>query len=153
MGVFSAPRPGRFTPGKGRGTNCTIDWVDPRAGLDVCGKSRPSNRGSLLGPSSPERVAIPAELPRPTGRRDGRKIFLLVKFKINEHKGRIWIGNLVPSEWQIVYLKICTYSNVCCSFCIWSVLCWCLYVDCVMTTSVLQDYLGGEINFDNVTPY
>jgi hypothetical protein len=33
-GRWSAPHPGRFT-------HCTGGWVDPRAGLDVCEKSRP----------------------------------------------------------------------------------------------------------------
>ena len=37
--------------------------MDPRAGLDVCGKSR-LHRDSIPGPSSPYRVAIPTELPR-----------------------------------------------------------------------------------------
>jgi hypothetical protein len=37
------------------------------AGLDECGKSRP-HRDSIPGPSSPQRVAIPTEQLRPTGR-------------------------------------------------------------------------------------
>jgi hypothetical protein len=40
-GAWSAPRPGRFTPGKDPGTHCTGGWVGPRAGLDVCEKSHP----------------------------------------------------------------------------------------------------------------
>jgi hypothetical protein len=39
--------------------------VDPRAGLDVCEKSRP-HRDSIPGPSSPWPVAIPTELPGPS---------------------------------------------------------------------------------------
>jgi hypothetical protein len=39
--------------------------VGPRAGLDVCGKSRPY-RDSIPGPSSPYLLAIPTELSRPT---------------------------------------------------------------------------------------
>ena len=34
------------------GTTCTGGWVDPRVGLDGCGKPRP-HRDSILGPSSP----------------------------------------------------------------------------------------------------
>ena len=37
----------------------------PRAGLDGCWKSRP-HRDSIPGPSSPQRVAIPTTLSRPT---------------------------------------------------------------------------------------
>jgi len=49
-GVRVTPRP-LFTRER-LGTHCTGGWVDPRAGLDRCGKSRP-NRDSMLGPSSP----------------------------------------------------------------------------------------------------
>jgi hypothetical protein len=38
--------------------------VGPRAGLDGCGQSRP-HRDSIAGPSSPQSVAIPTELPGP----------------------------------------------------------------------------------------
>jgi hypothetical protein len=40
--------------------------MDPRAGLDGSGKSRPPQRVSIPGPSSPQRVAIPTELSRPS---------------------------------------------------------------------------------------
>jgi len=33
-------RPGRFTPGNDPVQNCIGGWVNPRAGLDWCGKSR-----------------------------------------------------------------------------------------------------------------
>ena len=33
--------PAALPPGKRPGTNCIGSWVDPRAGLDGCGKSRP----------------------------------------------------------------------------------------------------------------
>jgi hypothetical protein len=36
------PRHRRFTPGKRPGTHCTGGWVSPMAGLDGCGKCRPS---------------------------------------------------------------------------------------------------------------
>ena len=39
--------------------------MGPRAGLDGCGKSH-LYRGTIPGPSSPQRVAIPTELSRPT---------------------------------------------------------------------------------------
>jgi hypothetical protein len=51
-GGWSAPRPGRFTPRERPGTHYTGGWVGPRAGLDVCEKSRPY-RDSFPGPSSP----------------------------------------------------------------------------------------------------
>jgi len=38
--VSVAPRP-HFTPGERPATHCTGGWVGPRAGLDMCGKSRP----------------------------------------------------------------------------------------------------------------
>jgi hypothetical protein len=38
--------------------------VGPRAGLDVCEKSRPQ-RDSIPGPSARSSVAIPTELPGP----------------------------------------------------------------------------------------
>jgi hypothetical protein len=51
-GGWSMPRPGRFTPRKKPGTLCRRVWVDPRTGLDGCGKSLP-HRDSIPGPSSP----------------------------------------------------------------------------------------------------
>ena len=39
------------------GTHCTGGWVDIRAGLDRCGKSRP-HRDSIPGPSSPYRQSL-----------------------------------------------------------------------------------------------
>jgi hypothetical protein len=38
-------------PRKWRGAHCMGGWVDPRAGLDKCGKSRP-HRDSIPEPSS-----------------------------------------------------------------------------------------------------
>ena len=38
--------------------------MGPRAGLDMCGKSR-RHRDSIPGPSSPQPVVIPTELPGP----------------------------------------------------------------------------------------
>ena len=49
------------------GTHCIGGWVDPRAGLNGSGKSRP-HRDSIPGPSSPLRVAIPTALSRPLSR-------------------------------------------------------------------------------------
>ena len=40
-GGWPTPLPGRFTPGKREGTHFAVGWLDPRAGLDGCGKSRP----------------------------------------------------------------------------------------------------------------
>ena len=39
-------------PRKRPGAHCTGGWVSLRAGLEVCGKSRP-HRDSIPGPSSP----------------------------------------------------------------------------------------------------
>ena len=61
--VSATPRP--LYPRERPGTHCTGGWVRPRAGLDGCGKSRP-HRDSIPGPSSPQRVAIPTGLSRPT---------------------------------------------------------------------------------------
>jgi hypothetical protein len=50
-GGWSTPRPGRFTPGKVL-VPIVQETVDPRAGLNRYGKSRP-HRDSISGPSSP----------------------------------------------------------------------------------------------------
>ena len=42
-------------------THCTGGWMGPSAGLDGCGKYHPY-RDSIPGPSSPQRVAIPAHV-------------------------------------------------------------------------------------------
>jgi hypothetical protein len=47
--VSVTPRP--LCPQERPGTHCTEGWVDPRAGLDVCEKSRPY-RDSIPEPSS-----------------------------------------------------------------------------------------------------
>ena len=47
--------------------------MDPRAGLDRCGKSR-LHRDSIPGPSSPYPVAIPTELPGPP-----KNLYLTIK--------------------------------------------------------------------------
>jgi len=47
---WSIPRPGRFTHGKD--SLYIGGWVDPRAGLDWCGKSR-LHQDSIPGPSTP----------------------------------------------------------------------------------------------------
>ena len=44
--------PAGLTPGKRPGTHCIGGWVGPRAGLDGCGKSRPT------GIRSPDRPAV-----------------------------------------------------------------------------------------------
>ena len=51
-GGWLTTRPGRFTPRKRPGSYFIWGCVGPRAGLDVCGKSRP-NRDLIPGPSSP----------------------------------------------------------------------------------------------------
>jgi len=54
--------PAILPPGKRPGIHCTRGWVDPRARLEGCGKSRP-RRDSISGPSSQQRVAISATVP------------------------------------------------------------------------------------------
>jgi hypothetical protein len=44
--------PAALPPEKRPGKHCTEGWICPRAGVDVCGKSRP-NRNSIHEPSSP----------------------------------------------------------------------------------------------------
>jgi hypothetical protein len=48
--VSTTARP--LYPRERPGTHCRGGWVGPRAGLDVCEKSRPL-RDSIPGPSSP----------------------------------------------------------------------------------------------------
>jgi hypothetical protein len=48
--VNTTPRP--LYPQERPGTHCIGGWVGPRAGLDVCEKSRP-HRDSIPGPPSP----------------------------------------------------------------------------------------------------
>ena len=83
--VFSAtPRP--LYPREGPGTHCIGGWVGLRAGLDGCGKSRP-HRDSIPGPSSPQRVAVPTELSRPT------RLMLYIRKYIWKLKGWLKIIN------------------------------------------------------------
>ena len=44
---WSSSRPSRLYPRERPGTHCTGGWVGPRAGLDRCGKSRPTGIRSL----------------------------------------------------------------------------------------------------------
>ena len=60
--VRRMPRP-YFIPGERPGTHCTGGWVGLRAGLD--GRKTSPRRYSIHGPSSPQSVAIPTELPGP----------------------------------------------------------------------------------------
>jgi hypothetical protein len=60
--VSTTPR--LLYPRERPGIHCTGGWMGPRAGLDVCEKSR-HHRDSIPGPSSPYSVAIPTELSRP----------------------------------------------------------------------------------------
>jgi hypothetical protein len=40
-----------LSPGKGAGNHCTVGWVGPRAGLDLCGKSRRTSFRTLHRPA------------------------------------------------------------------------------------------------------
>jgi hypothetical protein len=59
--VSTTPRP--IYPRERPGTHCTGDWVGPRAGLDVCEKSRP-HRDSV--PDRPSRSQSLCRLSYPT---------------------------------------------------------------------------------------
>jgi hypothetical protein len=56
--------PAALRPGKRPRYHCTGGWMERRACLHGCGKSRP-HRDSIPGPSSSHRVAIPTELSEP----------------------------------------------------------------------------------------
>jgi hypothetical protein len=51
-GLWLRPRSGRLPPRKRPSTHCTGGWINPRDGLDGCGKARP-HVDSFSGPSSP----------------------------------------------------------------------------------------------------
>jgi hypothetical protein len=89
--------PAVFYPRERPGTHYTGGWVGPRAGLDRCGKSRP-HQDWIPGPSSPQPVAIPSELSRPTPTR----------WYCNEHL--ISITNY--SNVKIKFVKIFLYAAV-----------------------------------------
>jgi hypothetical protein len=63
--LYPRERPGNHCTGDCVGPRAGNHWVDPRAGLDGCGKSRPQ-RNSIPGPSTLYRAAIPTELSRPS---------------------------------------------------------------------------------------
>ena len=62
-GEWSAARRGRTSPRERTGTHFTGGWVGPRAGLEFRKITYPT--GFDPGPSSPQSVAIPTELPGP----------------------------------------------------------------------------------------
>jgi hypothetical protein len=64
-GGWLTPRPSCFTPRESDpGTRCTGGWVDPKAGLDMWGKSQP-HWDLIPRPSSLWQVTIPATLSQP----------------------------------------------------------------------------------------
>ena len=73
--------------------------MGPRAGLDRCGKSRP-HRDLIPGPSRPQPVAIPTELPGPQG-----------NARIPEKPTHCYIG-IVGLFCYVVVLLLCSYSFV-----------------------------------------
>ena len=60
----ATPRP-LYPPEKRTNTHFIGGWVDPKTGLDKCGKTHPY-RESILKLASPKQVAIPTELSWPT---------------------------------------------------------------------------------------
>jgi hypothetical protein len=94
-------------PRKTLGSHCTGGWVDNRAGVDGCGKSRP-HQDSILGPSSPLRVAIPTELFRPTGHQQ--------QWIIRHTTLTLHVSKWVPFTMSVLILKyrtvaMCFYAN------------------------------------------
>ena len=62
-GVWSASHPGRLYPRERPGSHCTGGWVGLGAGLDRCGKSRPTGIRSPDLPARSEslyRLSYPA---------------------------------------------------------------------------------------------
>ena len=60
--------PGRFTPRERPGTHCIGGWMDPRAGLERCGKSRSTGIRTPDRPARSEslyRLSYPAPPQRP----------------------------------------------------------------------------------------
>jgi hypothetical protein len=54
-GEWSASRLGRLYPRERPGTHCTEGWMGPGAGLDRCGKSRPTG---IRSPDLPARSEL-----------------------------------------------------------------------------------------------
>ena len=76
--VSSTPRP-HFTPRERPGTHFRGGWVGSRAGLD--GRKISSRPGLDPGPSSPQSVAIPTELPGPQLWKVETEMYLLASVK------------------------------------------------------------------------
>ena len=80
MGLWSTPRPGRFTHGKERGTYCIGGWVGPRASLDACEKILlppvfdPPKWGVAFTRPLFAKLKIKRTVPVPNFIPDGRKI-------------------------------------------------------------------------------
>ena len=83
--------PAALYPRERAGTHCTGGWVGPRAGLDMRGKSR-LHRDSIPGPSSPQPVAIPTELPGP-------------RIEINIYEKELCVMLVIYKDYKVKYLK------------------------------------------------
>ena len=67
MGVGAQRHAPAILPRERPGTPCIGGWIEPSAGLNGWAKSHPPPYRDLIpGPSSPQTVAIPTELSRPT---------------------------------------------------------------------------------------
>jgi hypothetical protein len=75
--------------------------VGPRAGLDVCEKSRP-HQDSIPGLSSPYSVTIPTELPGPP-------LSIFTAFKINILHRKVYI--LYMQQLLIYSVEVCMYVH------------------------------------------
>ena len=94
--VNATPRP--LYPRERPGTHCIGGWVDPRAGLDGCGKTRP-HRDSIPGPSL-YRLSYPGILNFYAclwiiKQVKYRRFITKIKIKQNNNKevDKFWVGN------------------------------------------------------------
>jgi hypothetical protein len=72
-GVWLASRPGRLYPWERPGTHCTGGCVGPGAGLDRCGKSRPTG---IRSPDLPARSESLYQLRYPGSQYSGTQLFI-----------------------------------------------------------------------------
>jgi hypothetical protein len=86
-GGWSTSRPGRFTPGKKHGTNCTGGWVGPMAGLDECWKFASSG---IWTPNLPAR----SELRYPGRRRHISGVDAYLHLFLGIRWGELWASRL-----------------------------------------------------------
>jgi hypothetical protein len=88
--VSTMPRP--LYPWEIPGTHCTGGWVGPKAGLDVCEKSRP-HRDSIPG------VAISTEIPGPH-----LVLIFIVNITVNTKWKKVRLGTDISVNFNMFHL-------------------------------------------------